>query len=395
MRPAPGWLALFVCLLAALCASPAPLQEAALSEPCPYCEDDPRLLEAAGLVRHGAMPFGARDAAAVAAGAPRGSWWFLESAHFRVAFGLGACAVEAARMDEVERELTELRKLFPRVPKRARRLDAPLRLHLLVWRLEQRYARIQQAFGVRDADFPESRPLSGPFMGDGRFMGEKDKFEFAIFPTVAAHQAWSREFSGATVTDTLRWHFSPQHKLHASVPAADADLRTDLGLQTHLTHNLAHMMLCAYKHFSYDPPVWLDEGLALVFEKELHPEAITLEGQEGGIKSERPPPKFAARARVLAERDEGPRFARLLGLREVADFEGDDYVVCWALVTFLLQAHPEKAAAFIGGIKGQLDERGVPSGRDLPGLQRKLMQQLWGWNPAQLDAAWRAWYRTR
>jgi hypothetical protein len=357
---------------------------------CPYCADDPALLAKLGLVRHGVMPFGARDSLAIASGAPRGTWWFLESAHFRLALGIGPCAIEPARIAAVERELAVLRSVLPKVPRSPRKLDPALRLHLVAQRLEQSYARVQRAFGVADADFPESRPVDGPFMGDGRFLGEKDKFEFAIFATTADHNAWIKPFSGATVTDTLRWHFSPQHKLHASVPADEADLRTDLGLQTHLTHNLAHLMLCAYKHFSYDPPTWLDEGLAIYFEKELDPEAITLEGQEGGSKSARPPANFAARA--LALQDLGPRFARLLGLREVADFEGDDLVASWAIAKFLVEAHPQAFAHFVGALKGQLDERGTPTGRDLAGLQRKLLQELWQWNPQQLDREWRAWF---
>lgn len=374
------------------CAAFAQQRDAAPLSPCPYCKDDGARLAGLGLVRHGVMPFGARDSLAIAAGAPRGTWWFLESAHLRVAFGIGGCAVEPARADAVERELEALRAVLPDVPKRPRKLDAPLRLHLVVQRLEQSYARIQRALGVTDADFPESRPASGPFMGDGRFLGEKDKFEFVIFATVADHHAWIQPFSGAKVTDTLRWHFSPQHKLHASVPVAAADLRTDLALQTHLVHNLAHLMLSAYKHFSYDPPAWLDEGLATYFEKELDPTASTLEGQEGGAKSVRPPRDFAARARSFAQSDGGPRFARLLGLRDVAEFEGDDLVASWAIAKFLVEAHPAAFARFVGAIKGQLDERGVPSGRDLAGLQRKLLQELWGWNAQQLDREWRAWF---
>lgn len=362
---------------------------------CPYCGDDPALLAKLGLVRHGAMPFGTRDSLAVAAGAPRALWWFLESAHFRVALGVPGCKVDANRVDVVEAELARLRVALPLVPTSPRKLDPPLRLHVIVQRLEDSYARIQRAFGVADADFPESRPLDAPFMGDGRFLGEKDKFEFVIFATEADHNAWIQPFSGAKVTDTLRWHFSPQHKLHASVPAQDPDLRTDLGLQTHLVHNLAHLMLCAYKHFSYDPPAWLDEGLAIYFEKELDPEAITLEGQEGGTKSQRPPRNFEARARALALSDGGPRFARLLGLREVADFEGEDLIASWAIAKFLVEAHPASFARFVGAVKGQLDERGVPTGRDLGGLQRKLLQELWQWNPQQLDREWRAWFSAR
>jgi len=48
-------------------------------------------------------------------------------------------------------------------------------------------------------------------------------------------------------------------------------------------------------------------------------------------------------------------------------------------------------AAFLGGVKGQLDAQGYPSGSDLPGLQRTLLKDLFGWTPADFDAAWTEW----
>lgn len=37
------------------------------------------------------------------------------------------------------------------------------------------------------------------------------------------------------------------------------------------------------------------------------------------------------------------------------------------------------------------DENQMPTGRDLVGLQRRLLRELWDWTPAQLDEAWREW----
>jgi hypothetical protein len=366
-------------------------QESKALAECPYCHDDPKLLAQLNLVRHGNMPFGPQDSNALAGGAPSGLWWFLESEHFRIGFGLSGCPVEAARSAFVTAELAKLKAVLPTVPKQARKLDAPLRVHLLTQRLEETYQRIQRAFGVRDSDFPESRPLTGPYMGDGRFLGERDKFEFVIFPNTALHKDWTRAFSGASVTDTLRWHFSPQHKLHASVSGEHADLRSDLGLQTHLTHNLAHMMLCAYKHYSYDPPIWIDEGLAIYFEKELDPRATTIEGEEGGSRSVQPPKDFEAAAKALALQDSGPRLALMMTYRDYSELSADELVSCWAIAKFLIEAHPEGCARFLGGIKGQLDEEGRPSGKDLGGLQRRLLKEIWGWSPGDLDREWRAW----
>src|SRR5262249_25146646 len=45
---------------------------------------------------------------------------------------------------------------------------------------------------------------------------------------------------------------------------------------------------------------------------------------------------------------------------------------------------------FVGGVKGQLDEQGQPTGRDLPELQRKLLGELWSWTAVGFDEAWLA-----
>ena len=72
-----------------------------------------------------------------------------------------------------------------------------------------------------------------------------------------------------------------------------------------------------------------------------------------------------------------------------------DHVSAMSMGRFLMAQHPEKLAAILGEVKGQLDERGYPTGRDLPGLQRAAIQELWGWSVLELDAAWREWVRAR
>ncbi len=52
-----------------------------------------------------------------------------------------------------------------------------------------------QQLMVTDADFPESRQANGPYMGDGRFLGEKDKFELVIHTTRANHARGDARFS--------------------------------------------------------------------------------------------------------------------------------------------------------------------------------------------------------
>jgi hypothetical protein len=275
------------------------------------------------------------------------------------------------------------------VPKEAKKVDPWLRVHLYARRGEELYARFQQLLAVADADFPEARG-AGPFMGNGRFLGEKDKFEVVVHRDREAHQAFTQSFCGVSVRDSVRWHFEGLHKLLVSVPIAD-EFRKDRWLWPHAAHNLAHAFLSAYKHFSYDPPAWLDEGLALAIEKEIEPASATSCGEEGTKRDGRGPKDWAAHARKVVQSGKAPTFAELARAHDFGDLDLDACVACWSRVRFLADVHPAEFARFLGGVKGQLDEQGLPTGRDLADLQRKLLKDCFGWQTAAFDEAWKSW----
>jgi hypothetical protein len=370
----------------------APVQDS-----CPWCHDDPALLAAAGLVGHGPMEMGAPRAdgrpgsVAIVEELPAAQWLFLESAHLRFASALGAEPVTARDKDRVLAELERLRKVLPDVPAKARKLDPWLRLHLLVMRGEELYARYQALLGVKDADFPARRQADGPYMGDGPFLGERDKFEVLIHPSRRSHQKFTVGLCGVTVTDSLRHHDRQAHKLIISIPAEDSDIAHDRGLFPHIAHNLSHTFFCAYKHFSYDPPVWLDEGLAHMIEKEIEPESTTMDGEEGALPDFKGPSDWHAHTAKLVAAGKAPSFATLMHAKTFDELDMDAQITGWSRVRFLSSEHPAAFAALLGGIKGQLDAAGYPSGADLPGLQRALFAEHFGWTPAEFDTAWSAW----
>lgn len=376
----------FLLLALALGAASASTQKAREAV-CPWCKNDPELMQKAGIVSHGPIPIGPKGSAELVAKLPAAQWVFLETAHIRWASTLGPCNVEMEDKKRVLAELARLKQLLPTVPDEPKKLDPFLRLHLFAMKGEEFYARFQKLLGVTDADFPESRQVDGPYMGDGRFLGEKDKFELVIHTTRANHALFVVDFAGAAPTDALRWHLKPHHKMIASIPAEDSDLRKDKWLFPHVVHNLSHLCFDAYKHFSYDPPLWLTEGLALCMEKEIEPASTTNEGEEGGKSDVRGPRDYAAAARKLVAGGKQKRLAQLMPMKEVAELDETSKITAWSMVRFLLDAHPEKTARFLGGVKGQLDEQGIPSSNDLPGLQRKLMKELWDWTPVTFDEA--------
>lgn len=371
-----------VLLAAALLSAAAPAQ-ARNDEGCPWCGRE-------AAADHGPMPLLASDSAAFAAADPGSDWRFLETEHFRIASALGPSRLGAGDLERLGPDLERLRQRFPELPKRPRRLDPWLRLHWYGMRLEDFYRRFQDLLAVTDADFPERRG-DGPFMGDGRYLGEREKFEVILHEDRGSHFLVTEAATGVRVTDSMRWHSRAPHKMVLSVPAVDSDLRRDRWLLPHLVHNLSHNLLAAYKHFSYDPPVWIDEGLAHAMEREIEPESWTREGEEGTYRERGRSRPWAEEARRLARRPDRPTLAALMRRHTIGELSPDEHVLCWSLARFLIEEQPAGLAAFLGGVKGQLDERGYPSGKDLPGLQRRLMREIWDWSPNDLDAAWQAW----
>lgn len=384
-------------LVLALVALAPALPQAVPKKPdvCPWCKNEPERMARAGLVSHGPIPVGPQGSEAIARDLPAVQWCFAETAHLRWASALGFQTVELEDKKRVHAELDRLRLLLPDIPKEVHRLDPWMRLHLLAMKGEEFYARFQKLLGVTDADFPESRQMDKPFMGNGRYLGEKEKFDVVVHSTRSTHYLFTKVFSGAQVTETLRWHFKDPHKMLLSVPAEDPDLKKDKWLWPHVVHNLSHVMFCAYKHFSYDPPIWIDEGLALAMEKEVEPESTTHEGEEGSMRETKGPKDFALAAKRLVGTAKVRSLAELTEVKEFGELSQEDQVAVWSRARFLIDARPGECVKLLGGIKGQLGEDKIPHGRDLPGLQRKLLQEIGGWTTFSFDDAWKAWVKSQ
>ncbi len=363
-------------------------------EVCPWCENDPERMAALGTVSHGPFPVAQTTSAELAKRLPATRWIFLETKHMRFGSSLGSVKLEAPERKALSAEIERMRAAFPKFPKQLRKLDPWMRLHLLALRSEDFYNRFQSLLRVTDADFPDKRG-SGPFMGNGRYLGETDKYEVLFHASRSTHRMFCLDAIGVDVTDAVRWHFIPEHKLLASIPAEDSDLARQRHLFPHTAHVLSHLFLSGYKHFSYDPPPWLDEGLAHFLEREIEPTSTTIDGDEGAGPHRGSHGDWSKRERKLLGSRKTPNLAQLMAKPGFGSFAIEDHVTAWSLVRFLATEHPEEFAKLLGGVKGQLDDRGYPSGHDLRGLQRRLLSELWGWSAADVDEQWREWLQKR
>ena len=348
-----------------------------------------------GIVSYGPFPIGRVNTEELPDMIPGNPWVVLETEHLRIASNLGPESLYRKQMAALEPVLERLRVAFPDLPRKIKRLDPWLRLHVMALRCEDFYDYFQTILRVTDEDFPEERADEGPFMGHGRYLGVKGKFELIFHSRRKQHQIFTKSLMGGKVTDAVRWYLRNPSRLIASIPAEDSDLRSDEWLYPHTCHLLSHLFLSAYKHFSYNPPIWLDEGLAHTLEREIEPLSTTMEGDEGTGPHRGDHQDWQGKDVRIARRGKHRNLAQLMRVKTFSELSQEDNIVCRSMVRFLKDEHPEKLATFIGGVMGQLDENGLPSGHDLMGLQRKLMKELWGWTPAQFDEAWKEWVLSR
>ncbi len=394
---ASAWLAALPALSAAPVAPQAPAGKPPRTAPsqCPYCKGDPARLAAAGLASHGPFAFGAgsADTQSVSARLLSDVYW-IESAHFEIGFGIGPYRVSLREKEKVAQELARLALVLPEVDPKTKLLDEWLRAHLFAQRCEDAYARFLGLVQKSDADFPESADgwmLGTPFRGVGPHLGQGGKFEVLILESEEEQVGYLRDQFGLEIKRTQRYNAPERDTLSVTLHLQQSDLKEDDALHAHLAFNLAHNFLDGYRHYSYDTPLWLHEGLAHVFSREVSTRTSTYDASEGAVPEEIHKESWVREAQKLARSGEAPRMSELVNLQSYGSFEFDTHVATWSMVDFLIREHPEGFACLLDSLKGRVKADGTPDGGTLRDVHREAFPACLGLSYAQFDEAWAAW----
>ena len=387
-----------VCVLAF--ASPAAAQRRSKDLPKndptndPYTEGDPEVWKEIGIVSMGGFAFGESDTKTIDAQLPTCEILWLETAHFKIGFALGSYKVPQKEKDKILGELTLLSETLPNLKPKQKTLDPWLRLHLYGQRAEQLYQRFLDLVQVDDSVFPDgttSWDTTGTYWGEGPYLGEKSKYEILILPSEAAHLTYLGDNFGLGNKRTQRWNIVSRQAITVTFHEKQGSLKTDTAMHAHLAFNLGHNFLDGFKFYAYDSPIWLREGLGHFFEREISPKYNTFDGDEGSVPEMSKKSDWQSAVVKLVRTGKAPRMAEMIRFNNYGELELDHHFTTWSMVQFLATAHPDKFAELIKGLKGITDEEGYSDGSDLPGKQRDLFKDLFGWSFAQFDEAWAAW----
>jgi len=355
---------------------------------------DPLPLSEAGILSRQPQAIGDPALASFAETMIDSDWLYVETAHFRVASSLDDMKLSAKDRKRLAPELAELAPYFPELGAKPKKIPREVYVVLMGMRVEKLYAEFQRVMAVSDADFPVSRAAQagqGEYMGDGPYLGEREKFEIVLHGDGIDHNDFTEQQRGIVARDTVRWHCRKPSKLIVSMPCVDGDTSKDQWLWPHLAHNVAHMLLDGFKFFAYDTPLWLAEGLALGFEKQVNPESWTRDGGEGVFFEPERSKDWGKDIKSIARKGKHTSIAKLMAANGPADLDRTANMTAWSMTQFLIQRHPQAYSKMMGKLKAQLDEQGYPTGNNLDDLTRAQFRELWQWTPRQFEQAWLRW----
>jgi hypothetical protein len=360
----------------------------------PYTQNDPELLKAAGIVSLGGFDFGktGNNTDKVDEFMATSEIRWIETEHFKLGFGLGPYKVKLEEKKKIVAELTRLKAALPKVVPDTGILDPWLRTHLFAQRIEDSYKRFLEITAAGSAVFADgSGKWQGHYQGEGPYLGMKLKYEILILPTEAAHVAFLLENAGLRVKNTQRWHFVDRGCINVMMHAQQGKLRDDSALHGHVAFNIAHNLYDGLNHYSYDTPVWLHEGLAHFMEREIDPKYNSFDSGEGATADMTSKANWKPEVLKLITSGEAPRMAELMSLKSYAELKLPHHYTTWSMVDFLETAKPKEFANFLWALKKHYDERGMPTGDNLPDWVRKQFKEQLGYGYAEFDEAWRTW----
>lgn len=356
----------------------------------------PEMLESAGYVSMGGFEFGPEGETTETLDAHLAyleiRW--IETEHFELGIALPKIKVTGDERDKVRAELTRIQEHFPDIDPRTRILDPWLRAHLYAQRLEEFYDRFQEFLGVTDETFASATPvwnMQGEYMGAGPHLGMQGKFEIFLLPSEGAHVDFMRNKVGLTTKMTQRWCYTERDTLAQTIHTDQGKMRVDEALHGHVIFCVAQNLALGYKHYSYELPVWLQEGLAHWFERELNPRFNSFTSSEGGAAEKTNKEDWTGPVLKLVNGDKMPSFPSLIAKRTFAELKKNDHLMLWSMVDFLMKEHPKFLPVYLRKLSGMLDEKGFSDGTAILDRQRVVFTEDLGMNYGQFEAAWKTW----
>jgi hypothetical protein len=363
---------------------------------CPWCHGDRMMMREAGIVSHGGFEFAAPPTTTAMVDQSLGGkdiYW-IESAHFELGMVVGPHKVGPDESKKVRAELAELAEVLPEVDPKTRVLEPFMRTHLYAFRMEKMWKRFLELMRVEESDFPPSGAVwiqGTPYWGEGPYAGMKSKFELLLLPTASDQVGFLMQQFGLSIQRTQRWHDLARGSLIVVTNVSENELYEDEKIHGHLVFNMSINLLDGFKHYSYDTPCWLREGLGHFMEREINPRFNTYDASEGSLGVKVNKEDWDSEVKSLIAAGKAPRVSEMTALKTYAEFEMRHHYACWSMTRFMVATNPEGYGCLNKTLHGRKRADGMPESEDQLDAQRAAFPECFGMTYAQFDEAWRAW----
>jgi hypothetical protein len=392
---------LLLALLTGLLAVPAAAQKDKEDddgpEPDPYTEEVREAMDRAGYVRFGQMQWadnhGTKDIEEAFGGV---EMLWVETEHFRIGSSLPEYTIDRANKVEkkkLEEELKRLRERLPTAPKKVKKLDPWLRLHLFAMRAEELYDEIEEMLKVEDESFPRGpgTVVDGKYMGEGPYLGMTDKYLILLTEKKSAIGRYRSSFLKSSGSVPIRYMFTTPGCLMFGVAQENDGMATDTNMHCLFTYSMTMNLLDGFKYYTHQIPGWMYAGLAHHKARKIDPTRNYFTDERVFGSDDKNIWKWDVKVRARVDFEYFPSGEKVLAWNTPEEMEYNEHMMAWSRVDYLMQEKPEGFPIYFDMIKGKLVPKGAPTREDILARQVEAMEQAFGLDAAEFDAVWSEW----
>ena len=385
-------LGLSLALFFALCAEPMELRaqgKSGIEPPAvdPYTRGDPASMSALGLRSFGPFPFGdGRSTDEITRAADGAPFLWVETAHFQIGLSIksmpmprGSRGKQALRAD-----LGQLNQRLPDLPRRPKKIDPWLALHLTAGRLEALFSTFVARLGL------EKLAEQEPYLGSGG----------PICILLTQSESTLSRFTDAAfgIPCNGSWHgyfHAPRRQLFfgLAIDSLEASGANGDDLHFALVHNVTRVLANSVRGYYQSIPDWFSLGLAHCFARDLVSDEILFYATPVGTALRtKVDANFAVKVRRRVANDFYPSFEEMEAWTDTANLSFPDHMMAWSKVDFLLRSDGgARAHAFLMAASEPVGWGVAERGQLLAKHRHEALANLGGGDIAQLDKLWAQW----
>ena len=357
----------------------------------PYTQNKPEAIQAAGYLAWGDFMFGQFRTSIVTEKLGGMTIRWVETENFKIGVELPECPPPylKAEKERFGKETFRLRKKLKKVPKKVKKLDPWLRLHLTAQRAEDEYALFLKDFGI-DPDECEKEMA-------GRWLGRRNKFLILLVDKEDTLARFTGNYTGQSARIAAHHHFKEEDAFFFGMSFegfAEGD-RVDTDFYSAFASRLYETFLHAYNR-PYQLPWWLTQGLSSARQRSIS-DRMDLYGNLKGHVTFEGWWRWRARVHAHVQWKLYRSFAECM----VMDFDSKeidvvDYMMMWPWGEYLLDQSTELRRAFLDELKKPLNWMGDTNYEQRIWEQSKqAMENVLKATPEQFEAQWKAWVMER